>query len=200
MIKNIKSCFSLLLLLTAFTWSCNPRSIDSITEDYDKIFPKKDIEQPDIPYEDMVTRYCDPSLPLEKYKYLGVDIPNAREYTVTLKCKFKEGVGYDSNYTIRYIGEDKKIHTIGSDASTGNNTFIMVDGKEIEHTFNVKSGYPMYLSVDGVGATESSINASIKAISKDGFISVPAIFTEQFQNVEGPNRIQNPFCNYIILP
>lgn len=198
--KQITLYHFLLLIISFLVISCNPRNLEDITEDYDKIFPLKDIEQPDLPYEDMITRYCDPALALENYKYPGVEIPNPKEYTVTLKCQFKEGIEYDSRYTIRYIGEDKKIHTIGTDARETSHTFILEDDKEIEYTFKVKSGYPMYLSLDGVGAMESSIKTSIKAVSTDGFIATPIIFTEQFQNREGPNRVQNPFCNYIILP
>lgn len=191
---------SLMILLGMLSISCNPRPVDSLEEDYSKIFPHKDIEKPEISYEDMVQRFCDPEQPLRLYKYPGVEIANEREYTVTLSCIFNEGSGgYKSRYEIRYIDEDKNIKTISTDEYANANQ-ILEDGKRLEKTFKVKSGYPMYLLVNGVGDRNSNISASIKAQSNDGLIIVPELETTQYQNSEGPNKIEEPYCHYIILP
>lgn len=182
------------------TLACNPRPMDTLEEDYAKIFPDKGIEKPDISYEDMVQRFCDPEQPLKLYKYPGVEIPNSRTYTVTLTCLFNEGSGdYKSKYEIRYIDEDKNIKTIGTDEYAEPN-HILEDGQKMIKVFKVKSGYPMYLSVNGVGSRDSNILASIKAQSDDGIIVTPELGTIQYQNNEGPNKIDNPYCYYIILP
>ena len=76
----------------------------------------------------------------------------------------------------------------------------MENGKEFTKTFEVNSGYPMYLLVNGGGERESRIKASISAISTDGLVNVPILSTEQYQNEEGPNPLPNPYCEYIILP
>lgn len=189
----------ILLLIGFCSFACNSTREDVVQEDYDVLFPFRGIDQPDISYDDMRNRHCDPEQPLHQYKYMGVQLENKREYTVTLKCKLKDGEN-DSRYVIRYIGEDKNIHTIGTDPNSNGHSFILEADKEKIISFNVHSGYPMYLSVDGVGSRGSGIIASIRASSTDGYINTPIISTEQYQNNEGPNRIPNPFCQYIILP
>lgn len=66
--------------------------------------------------------------------------------------------------------------------------------------FKVRSGYPMYLSVSGSGPRESGVQASIHAEAEDGFIGVPTIATDQTQNRDGSAQLQEPLCQYIILP
>lgn len=187
----------ILLLMGLILLSCNPTREEVERENYEDIFKFKGIERPDISYEDMILRRCDPELPLKRYKYPGVEIENAKEYTVTLKCRYTDGNNYASRYVIRFIDENKEISTIGSDA---NHTLTMEEGEELVKTFKVKSGYPMYLSVNGVGDRGSHIEASITAISDDGYIRTPVLSTLQYQNNEGPNRVANPYCQYIILP
>ena len=190
----------ILAILSLFALSCNPRHEDIAGEDYDKIFKFKGIDKPEIFYDDMTTRKCDPELALEDYKYPGVEIADKREYTITLKCKYNT-IGSDTpQYEVRYIGEDKKIKTIGSDSNDADLSVHLENGQEKTITFKAYSGYPMYLSVNGVGPRNSSIEASISAVSSDGYITTPVLSTAQYQNAEGPNRIPNPYCNYIILP
>lgn len=190
---------NLFLLLGIFILSCNPRREDAIGENYDELFKFKGIDRPDISYEDMTAKLCNPDEPLNKYRYPGVEIKNQREYTVTLKCRYTGGSGYVSRYVVKYIGEDKNIYTIGSKNSS-EHIAVMEDGEELVKTFKVKSGYPMYLSVNGVGDRNSHIEASIRAVSTDGHIITPVLSTIQYQNREGPNRIESPYCQYIILP
>lgn len=76
----------------------------------------------------------------------------------------------------------------------------MTNGQKLEIKFKAYSGFPLYLSVTGVGPRNSSIKASIKAVSTDGLIEIPELKTEQFQNEEGPNMLRHPYCEYIILP
>ena len=88
----------------------------------------------------------------------------------------------------------------GSDANDDTLTYHLIKGQEFTKTFSVKSGYPMYLLVNGEGDRGSAIKASITAVSTDGLIVVPTLSTDQSQNREGPNRIDSPYCEYIILP
>lgn len=193
--------FYLSSLLTLAMISCTPRGEATIEEDYTKLFPFKGIESPKIYYEDMIARKCDPDEALEKYKYPGVKIPNEREYIVTLKCKYTAlESNYDTRYTVRYIAGDKTIKMVGTDAAIPNVSDVMENNVLKTISFRVKSGYPLYLSVNGVGARNSSIYASISAVSTNGHIVTPELSTEQYQNKEGPNRIENPYCQYIILP
>lgn len=190
----------ILAILSLFALSCNPRHEDIAGEDYDKIFKFKGIDKPEISYDDMTTRKCDPELALEDYKYPGVEITDKREYTITLKCKYST-IGSDTpQYEVRYIGEDKKIKTISSDSNDTDLSVHLENGQEKVLTFKAYSGYPLYLSVNGLGPRNSSIEASISAVSSDGYITTPVLSTAQYQNAEGPNRIPNPYCNYIILP
>lgn len=187
------------LFLSLLIFSCNPTREDAQVENYDEIFPFQGIESPDVSYEDMTLRRCDPDIPLTRYKYLGVHIADAKEYTVTLKCRYTDAGNYPSRYVIRFVGPDKELHTIGSDENS-EHTLVMEEGQELVQTFKVKSGYPMYLSVNGVGDRGSHVEASISAVSDDGYITSPVLNTVQYQNNEGPNRIPNPYCQYIILP
>lgn len=188
------------LLLSLIIFSCNPHLDEAVEEDYYSLFPFTGIDKPDISYDEMKAQLCDPELPLERYEYPGVNIQPSREYTVTLKCMYREGDGYDSQFIIRYVDADKKIKAIGSNTNDGTLNSYLTSGVEKEITFKVRSGFPMYLSVDGVGSRNSLVSASISAVSTDGYITTPALISEQSQNQEGPNRVDNPYCEYIILP
>ena len=58
----------------------------------------------------------------------------------------------------------------------------------------------MYLCVNGVGPQNSSVKATISAVSEDGFTIVKPLSANEFQNEEGLDKIKAPFCAYIILP
>lgn len=188
------------LLLSFIIFSCNPHLEETINEDYDSLFPFQGIDKPDISYDEMKSQLCDPELAVDKFEYPGVNINPSREYTVTFRCVFKEGDNFDSKYIIRYVDADKKIKTIGTNNSDVTLNHKLKSGVEKVISFKVRSGFPMYLGVDGVGARNSSVNASVSAVSTDGYITTPALITSQNQNKEGPNRVEHPYCEYIILP
>ncbi|MGI9527312.1 MAG: hypothetical protein ACR2MS_09410 [Weeksellaceae bacterium] len=189
-----------LLLLSFIMISCNPSFNDDIDEDYESLFPFDGIEKPEISYDEMKVQLCNPELDIERFQFPGVKIEPVKEYTVTLKCVYEEGINYDSKYIVRYVDADEKIKTLGSDRNDYALNSYLNSGEEREIEFIAYSGFPIYLSVDGVGSRNSSIKASITAVSEDGFITTPTLFIEQNQNKEGLNRIESPYCEYIILP
>lgn len=199
MTMNIKYVF---LAGLCMLFSCNVKDNDPAEEDYSKLFPWKGIEKPENAYEDMDVRLCNPNDALSNYRYLGVSIADTREYVVTFKCEYTEASQTSSpaRFEARYIDENKQIVAVGSDANDTSLSHKLNSGKEFSKTFRVKSGYPMYLLVNGVGDRGSNIKASISAVSSDGLIVVPTLSVEQSQNQEGPNRIPSPYCEYIILP
>ena len=77
---------------------------------------------------------------------------------------------------------------------------LLKNGEEQKITFQAMSGFPMFLQVKGGGPSNSSVRATISAVSNDGLTIVRPLHVEQFQNEEGINLIKNPFCGYIILP
>lgn len=182
---------------------CGKSHQDAPEEDYSKLFPFGGIEKPESSYDDLVVRPCDPNVALERYRYPGVDITqNIRSYTVTLRCRFTELDGGEgdisSRYVVRYIAEDKTLQEI--------RTSPHWDGKKmqnrVEYTVSLRaySGYPMYLSVSGLGPRSSIIEASIEAVSNDGLTVVEPLRTHQAQKNEGIDALQEPFCSFVILP
>lgn len=193
--------------------SCNRQEQDPIQEDYDKLFPFAGIDKPDNIKGDMIVKPCDPDLALEQYKYPGEEDPGAvDEYEVILTCTFSEldNAGDfvskpTAKYTVSYINEHKQLVVIPCESavSSGDNEGTpdaMRNGIPKEIRYRVRSGFPMYLSVNGVGPRNSNIKASIKAVSTDGLVEIPELKTEQYQNEEGPNKLRNPYCEFIILP
>ena len=118
-------------------------------------------------------------------------------------CSFQEK-RWDGNltkdvsaqYKVKYINEKKELVTIscgkrnignaGEDAD-GLRPNVMFNGEKLEISFNVHSGFPLYLSVSGEGPS-------------DGLIEIPSLQTEQYQNEEGINPLRYPYCEYLILP
>ncbi len=200
----------LLMGLTLLTMSCSRSSEEYVEEDYEKLFPFPGIEKPKVSYEDQIVQLGDPDAPVSDYVYPGVEITeNVREYKVTLTCSFNEVdilgqlVGKDdisSRYTVRYITPDKQLRVISSNIHEETANVFLTNSKEQTITFTAKSGYPMYLCVNGVGPRGSSIKATISAISEDGFTIVKPLSVNEHQNEEGIDKIKAPFCGYIILP
>ena len=196
--------------LTLLTMSCSRSSEEYVEEDYEKLFPFPSIEKPKVSYEDQIVQLGDPDAPVSDYVYPGVEITeNVREYKVTLTCSFNEVdilgqlVGKDdisSRYTVRYITPDKQLRVISSNIHEETANVFLTNSKEQTITFTAKSGYPMYLCVNGVGPRGSSIKATISAISEDGFTIVKPLSVNEHQNEEGIDKIKAPFCGYIILP
>ncbi|MDO4771273.1 hypothetical protein [Porphyromonas sp.] len=197
-----------------FILSCNRHEQDPTQEDYENLFPFTGIDKPESIKGDMVVRPCDPDLVLENYKYPGdEDATEEDEYEVTLTCEFNEldnAGGFvnkpSARYTVSYINEHKELVVIPCESaapSDNNDTHHispMRNGISKQIRYKVRSGFPMYLSVNGVGPRNSNIKASIKAVSTDGLVEIPALKTEQYQNEEGPNKLRNPYCEFIILP
>ena len=228
----MKYIWTICLLLIC---SCNTVKEDTIiNEEYEKLFPPKEIEKPENKRGDLVVQLCDPELALENYKYPGTELPGDREeYDITLECSFEE-IGKDgthvetatARYKVKYINDKKELITITCAKNAGEENPEedeeeeseeneedtgkrddkeathpkMVNGGELTITFKAYSGFPLYLSVTGVGPRNSSVKASIKAVSTDGLIEIPELKTEQYQNEEGPNMLKHPYCEYIILP
>ncbi len=198
----MKLQYILICLVTIF-FSCHKRDTNSIEEDYKFLFPWKGIEKPESSYEDMNIKQCNPNLALNNYKYIGVMLSNARTYKITLKCTYTESIDINngiSSYQIRYIGNDKMLKIIATNPNTEQKEHLLESGKEYITTFEVSSGFPMYLSVNGRGNRFSSVKAEMTATSTDGLFTVPILSTEQHQNSEGVVQLQEPYCEYIILP
>ena len=206
MIRSKYAVFFLALLAV----SCSRSSEDYAEEDYNKLFPFGGIEKPKVSYEDQVVQLGDPYASVSDFVYPGVEITqNVRTYKVTLTCSFKEQsfVGesgttdkIDSRYVIRYIDADKKLRTIGTDQRAQGTDFLLTKNKEHIVTFKARSGFPMFLWVNGVGPQNSSVHATISAVSEDGFTIVKPLAVHEYQNQEGIDKIKAPFCAYIILP
>ena len=206
MIRSKYAVFFLALLAV----SCSRSSEDYAEEDYNKLFPFGGIEKPKVSYEDQVVQLGDPYASVSDFVYPGVEITqNVRTYKVTLTCSFKEQSfagesgttdKVDSRYVIRYIDADKKRRTIGTDQRAQGTDFLLTKNKEHIVTFKARSGFPMFLWVNGVGPQNSSVHATISAVSEDGFTIVKPLAVHEYQNQEGIDKIKAPFCAYIILP
>ena len=206
MIRSKYAVFFLALLAV----SCSRSSEDYAEEDYNKLFPFGGIEKPKVSYEDQVIQLGDPYASVSDFVYPGVEITqNVRTYKVTLTCSFKEQSfagesgttdKIDSRYVIRYIDADKKLRTIGTDRRAQGTDFLLTKNKEHIVTFKARSGFPMFLWVTGVGPQNSSVHATISAVSEDGFTIVKPLAVHEYQNQEGIDKIKAPFCAYIILP
>ena len=206
MIRSKYAVFFLALLAV----SCSRSSEDYAEEDYNKLFPFGGIEKPKVSYEDQVVQLGDPYASVSDFVYPGVEITqNVRTYKVTLTCSFKEQSfagesgttdKIDSRYVIRYVDADKKLRTIGTDRRAQGTDFLLTKNKEHIVTFKARSGFPMFLWVNGVGPQNSSVHATISAVSEDGFTIVKPSAVHEYQNQEGIDKIKAPFCAYIILP
>ena len=206
MIRSKYAVFFLALLAV----SCSRSSENYAEEDYNKLFPFGGIEKPKVSYEDQVIQLGDPYASVSDFVYPGVEITqNVRTYKVTLTCSFKEQSfagesgttdKIDSRYVIRYIDADKKLRTIGTDRRAQGTDFLLTKNKEHIVTFKARSGFPMFLWVNGVGPQNSSVHATISAVSEDGFTIVKPLAVHEYQNQEGIDKIKAPFCAYIILP
>lgn len=181
--------------------ACKDKVLDEPEEDYKRLFPFTGISKPDNSLEDMNRMPCDPHQALSLYKYPGIDVTEETlEYDVTLRCLYTQPEGSTlARYNLRYIGADKALVELKSGSMVEHGEHL-VAGKELVKTFRVRSGYPLYIAVNGVAPRGSRITASISARSVDGLVVVPSLSTDQSQNKEGPNPIPNPYCEYIILP
>lgn len=199
--------FLALFLFISLSSSCQRRTLDTPEENYNELFPFTGISKPQKDKWNISPRPCTPDAELSSYIYNPL-LKNAGShvYTVTLRCIYKETrrdgtleTTPSSRYRVMFINEYGQYQTITSDNSAPAFKF-MVNGTELTHSFQVRSGYPLYISVHGLGPRASSISAHISATSSDGLISIDPIGTFQVQNEEGPNYIKQPYCEYLILP
>ena len=199
-----------LIGLSLLTLSCSRSRDNFVDEDYDTLFPFAGIEKPKISYEDQTIQLGDPDASVTSYVYPGVNITdNVREYKVTLVCSFNEvdilgkrveEGDISSRYFVRYITPDKQLRVISANKHDETAQEFLSNGQEKTVTFTAKSGYPMYICVNGVGPRGSSIKATISAVSEDGFTIMKPLTVNEHQNEEGIDKIKAPFCGYIILP
>lgn len=204
--------YQFLILCILFTVSCNKvKEEDFIEEDYESLFPDKGIEKPETERGDITIHLGNPEMTQDNYIYPGVEFPyEAEKYNVTLTCRFLEknqdnslvnNENISSRYEIRYINEKKELITITTRKSEETeNSQIMKNGEELTIQFTAYSGYPLYLCVTGLGPRESSVKAKIEAVSADNLITLPELQIELFQNNEGIDKLETPYCEYFILP
>ncbi|MBS9766565.1 MAG: hypothetical protein KGV44_03365 [Flavobacteriaceae bacterium] len=198
--KNILKISIYILTSFCVFVSCNSdNQSDEIQEDYEKLFPWQGIDKPENAYEDMNIKSCNTEQMLENYRDLSKEIEEKRVYIVTFECSFNETFS-GSRYEFRYVDENKKIKAIGTKSTQKDISYVLKNGEIFKKTFKVKSGYPMYLFVNGGGNMNSSVKAKITAKSEDGLIVVPVLSVQQYQNKRGYNPLQTPYCEYIILP
>lgn len=114
----MKYIWTICLLLIC---SCNTVKEDTIiNEEYEKLFPPKEIEKPENKRGELVVQLCDPELALENYKYPGTEAPADMDaYDITLECSFQEidKVGEftspaTARYEVKYINDKKELVTI----------------------------------------------------------------------------------------
>lgn len=193
--------FTVVTLL--FFHQCTEEKIDPTPEDYQRLFPFKGIDQPEDNYEDLKIRPCNPRELLEKIKYPGVEISEGREYTIRIQAEYSIEEGSEeedflyTDYSVRFFSPEGEILIVGNKE---NSDYLLEEGNLWKDSFRVKSGYPMYLSVNGRGPRGSIIKASIEAVADDGIVVIPKLRTQHTQNQEGPTPLNDPYCNYIILP
>lgn len=190
----------LITALLVFASACqSPKQTPD--EDYNTLFPWEGISKPDPSLEDMNRTPCDPQQALSTFRYPGIELDEKRTYIITLTGLYRQGEN-DSRaiYTIRYIAADKTIRYATSDKTDKEASFYLEHNKPFEISFDTHSGYPLYLSVTGVAPRGAHIEAKITAHSNDGMIVLPEVSCSETQIKEGTNPMDNPFCEYIILP
>lgn len=193
--------FRLLPLLCLLLASCGEGFAPLPTEDYDALFPPKDIARPK-PSETPVVRLGNAFLKPADFKYMGLEgITPRRAYTVRLTAAFTQPLGGSpSQFVVRYVNDQNQLITLSSQADANPNTTLLTAGREYLTEFTLHSGQVVYLTVNGVGDRHSSIRAQLQVSDATGLTVLPTLSTHQHQNEEGPNRIPTPFCQYYILP
>lgn len=197
-----------ILMCSLATTSCERTYHDSPDEDYSKLFPFGGISKPEVD-DAIVLKQCDPKaeLALSIYDPEADKPAKGREYNVTIQYSFRETTSdgaldsdVSSRFVVRYLDANGKYFLAGSHPGEDGLNEVMENGQEYTVTYRARSGSLLYIAADGVAPRGSSIKVSASATSVDGLIVVPTLGTHQFQNNEGPNPIQYPYCEYIILP
>ncbi len=203
--------FLLVLLLGTFT-ACHRNFEDTPDEDYAKLFPWKGIDKPEKEAGEPKSSICDPDKELQDYIYPTEEAPKVeRTYDVKLSCTFVEkdrrgviipqGGNINSRILIRYIDpETGQYKRIGTKSTQENLAYRLTNNKVYSLEFKAKSGYPLFISLNGQAPEGTSAKVSIEARSNDGLYLIEPIENEQVQNKRGMNPLAYPFCEYIVLP
>lgn len=213
----IKPLYLLISLFLCF--SCNEVEKDEAEEDYDRLFPlKKEIEKHTPMPGEAIVKQGDVNVNRKSFKYEGNDtIQDKNTYTITLKYRLKEDYSdmEKSRYFVRFVNEDKTLTSIYSDPKTKfmpHDEFDETADVEMAHPemesnreytirFKAKSGFQLFLCVNGAGPRNSGIRAKITAVADDDGLTPPLVLqTEQYQTQEGQAMLSQPYCKYVILP
>lgn len=203
--QNKYITLSLLVTVSLALMGCNKDFVDAPVEDYDQLFPPKDISKP-TPSDAPVIRRGDPFARLADIKYHGRDdVKPIRNYKVTVTAAFYENnvtTAHStlSDYYIRYMDANKNVVTWSSRESTEGTSFILKKGEVHTSTFTLHSGNEVMLIVNGTGERGSSVRGTITVEDENGLSILPSFHTLQHQNNEGVDYIPSPFCQYYILP
>ena len=205
---HIPLLLTLLLILLSTGCRSSTDMPRETVEDLQRLFPFKGPEKPEVRYEEMPAIPGDPEVTPETFHYPGVEIPGeGREYEVTLTCSYRETnfgrpvPNPSSVYYIRYIAADKSLSTIASKQIEGVAVdHLLTNMKPFTLKFKARSGFPIFVAVTGSGPRASTVAAQISAVSTDGLLRSPVLSTELTQNHDGMDRLDAPYCKYIILP
>ena len=203
--QNRHITLSLLVTVSLALVGCNKDFVDPPVEDYDQLFPPKDISKP-TPSDEPVIRRGDPFAPLADIKYHGRDdVKPMRNYKVTVTAAYYENNvttahSTPSDYYIRYMDAGKNVVTWSSRSSTEGTSVVLKKGEEHTVTFTLHSGNEVMLLVNGTGERGTSVKGSITVEDETGLTILPSLYTLQHQNNEGVDYLPSPFCQYYILP
>lgn len=219
MSKSLSSFLLVLLASVSLLSACNKTEESEIQEDYDRLFPLKPTEKAHIQPGEIIVKQGDVNVNRTSFRYEGKDnVSDKTTYVVTLKYRLKEDQedAGRSRYALRFVGENKQLVSIGSDAKSNfvphddfyapgyvplPNQPEMQAGKEYTLTFKVQSGFQLLLCVNGAGPRNSGIRARLTAVAQDDGLTDPIVLqTEQYQTQEGQAMLPQPYCKYVVLP
>lgn len=211
-------------IVTILGASCVKEYEDVPEEDYETLFPFTGIEKNDEDDGEIIIKDGNPDLNISTFDYANYskdDVIRSTKYDITLTYRFDEGDMQNNTYSkskifVGFVNSDKYLRGVTSEDF---NAFIpeeelqfmeehnlepldleMESGKDYSYSFKAQSGFPLYLSVRGMGVRGAKIQASITAIANNGLIEPIRLNTTISQNKEGPNPLTPPYCKYVILP
>ncbi|HEY9542830.1 hypothetical protein [Prevotella sp.] len=198
---NSLTAIAALLLLSA----CNKDFAEFPQENYDELFPPTEIEKPQTS-DNPVVKLGNPYMKVDEFKYMGRDNQTpSQTYKVTIRAAYYEpdNMGPSSApslYYIRYVDENGKLVTWSSSNSIEGTSSVLKRNKEQTVSFTLRSGNQVMLIVNGIGERGTGVMGAIDVQDENGLRLLPSFLSRQYQNEEGPNNIQTPFCKYYILP
>ncbi len=201
-----------LLLLLGIITACHCNFEDTPDENYAELFPWQGIDKPEKEAGDPKPTTCDPNKDLQDFLYPKAEAPKEeRTYDVKLSCLFIEkdkrgviipkGGETSSRILIRYIDpETGQYKRIGTKSTQEGLAHTLTNNEVYTLEFKAKSGYPLFVSLNGVAEMGTEVKVSIQAKSNDGLYVIEPIENEQVQNERGINPLRYPFCEYVVLP